>query len=119
MLSSVATIFAIYLALAANAEETIVNVETEWDTLEEVCIVLMYFGLSVYVQSYKHILCIKIMSTNLFLVCSVLFCSVYSNNNQITTITLNCVCDMYVHYRFSWADTKMCSRSTQPVRVRC
>ena len=82
MLSSVATIFAIYLALAANAEETIFHVETEWDTLEEVCIVLMYFGLSVYVQSYKHILCTSsalcifyiYMSTNLFLVCSVLFC---------------------------------------------
>ena len=68
MLSSVATIFAIYLAgaIGANAEETIVHVETEWDTLEEVCIVLMYFG--VYVHIYKYISCAHYLLH--YLICS-------------------------------------------------
>ena len=89
-------IIATYLggaAIGANAKETIVHVETEWDPLEEVRYLYLY-----------------LLVDSLFV--SFLFCS--NNNNNYNTALY----DTY-YYRFSWAGTRMCSQSIQPVRRKC
>ena len=89
-------IIATYLggaAIGANAKETIVHVETEWDPLEEVRYLYLY-----------------LLVDSLFV--SFLFCS--NNNNNYNTALY----DTH-YYRFSWAGTRMCSQSIQPVRRKC
>lgn len=89
-------IIATYLggaAIGANAKETIVHVETEWDPLEEVRYLYLY-----------------LLVDSLFV--SFLFCS--NNNNNYNTALY----DTY-YYRFSWAGTRMCSQSIRPVRRKC